>query len=137
MTAKHFLNQHILLVDDNPRLLRSMAFLLTVAGFQITSSASGAEALDALRESAPDFIIADAEMDGIDGYELVRHVRRQPRLATTPIILTSAKYELNDLLRALDLGADDFIPKPFDIFDLLDAIRRARPAAAPLRRLAS
>lgn len=136
MAAKRFLNQHILLVDDNPRLLRSMAFLMTVAGFQVTTAGSGAEALDALRESTPDFIIADAEMDGMDGYELVRAIRRQSRLTTTPVILTSANYELNDMLRALDLGADDFIPKPFDIFDLLDAIRRVRPSAVPQRRLA-
>ncbi|MBZ0283746.1 MAG: response regulator [Anaerolineae bacterium] len=124
MAANIFHGQHILLIDDNARLLRSMAFLLTVTGFEVTTAASASEALQLLEGISPHLIVADAEMSQMDGYEFLTTIRANPHFSSTPIVLTSANYELDDLMHALDLGADDFIPKPFDIYDLLDAIRR-------------
>jgi len=136
MAANIFHGQSILLIDDNPRLLRSMAFLLTVSGFEVTTASSASEALSLLEGAPPHLIIADAEMSQMDGYEFLSAVRAKPHLSSTPIVLTSANYELDDLMRALDLGADDFIPKPFDIYDLLDAIRR-NMRVPHLQRMAS
>lgn len=124
----------ILLIDDNPRLLRSMAFLMTVAGFEVTTAGSAAEGLERLENATPDLIFADAEMPTTDGYAFMSTVHADRRWSKVPIVLTSARYDLHDMLRALDLGAEDFIPKPFDIYDLLDAIHRALAATHMARK---
>lgn len=128
----------ILLVDDHAPLLRNMAFLLEVAGFDVITARSGMEAIDALRQQIPDVIISDVNMPGMDGYELLTRVRSAANWQHLPFIFASAKYEMHDLLYGLDLGANDYIPKPFDIYDVLDAIQRTAPHLIVAdRRLAS
>lgn len=112
----------ILVVDDNLPLLRNITFLLNVAGFQVTAASSGAEALELLRRQTPDLIIADADMPGISGFDVLRRVRADQRLNALPVILTSGRYTLDDFMLALDLDANQYIPKPFDIYDLLDTV---------------
>jgi len=127
MAKESFHGERILLVEDNARLLRSMAFLLHVAGFEVLTAGDGVEALDILRKRAPDLIIADIDMPRLDGYELLRRLRADQRWSSIPFIFSSDKYDLDDLLFALDLGADDYLPKPFDIHDVMDAITRNLP----------
>jgi CheY-like chemotaxis protein len=117
----------ILLVDDHAPLLRNMAFLLEVAGFDVLTATSGAHALELLGEHCPDLVISDVNMRGMDGYELLRRVRSDLQLRQLPFIFASARYEMHDLLYGLELGANDYIPKPFDIYDVLDSIQRTVP----------
>ncbi|MBI5667128.1 MAG: response regulator [Chloroflexi bacterium] len=113
----------ILVVDDNLPLLRNLAFLLKVAGFRVTTACSGERALEQLRRHTPDLIIADADMPGVSGFDLLGRVRADQRLHALPVILTSSRYTLDDFMLALDLGANQYMPKPFDIYDLLDTIK--------------
>ena len=117
----------VLLVDDHLPLLRNMAFLLEIVGFHTLTAASGQDALDLMNTCSPDLIISDIDMPGMDGFEFLRAVRGDERWHGTPFIFTSTRYGLDDLLLSLDIGADDFVPKPFDIYDVLDAIQRAAP----------
>ncbi len=108
----------ILVVDDNLTLLRETAFLLKVVGFQVATAETTAQALDLLRHHSFDLMIVDDDMADSD-----RLVGAEQRRSAIPFILTSARYALDDLLRALDRGAAEFIPKPYAIYDLLDAIK--------------
>ncbi len=117
----------ILLVEDSVPLLRNAAFLLEVAGYKVLSATNGQEGMAMLRRQRPDLIISDIEMPQMDGYQFLQAVRADRRLRSIPFIFVSAKYELDDLMYGLDLGADDYLPKPYDIHDLLDAIERSLP----------
>jgi|FLYN01.1.fsa_nt_gi DNA-binding response OmpR family regulator len=126
--AKH--NTHcgtILLVEDSIPLLRNAAFLLEIAGYRVMTATNGQEGMDSLLRQRPDLIISDIEMPQMDGYQFLQKVRADRRWRSIPFILVSSKYELDDLMYGLDLGADDYLPKPYDIYDLLDAIRRTLP----------
>jgi DNA-binding response OmpR family regulator len=127
----------ILVVQKHIRLLRNMAFLLTMAGFDVMSASDGAAALEMLEGRAPDLIIADTDLPTVNGYQLLGIVRSTDRWAHIPFIFTSDKYEYDDLMHALDLGADDYLPKPFDLYDLVDAIARTMPRQMYIRKIAS
>lgn len=117
----------ILLIDDYLPLLRNMTFLLEIAGFDVISATDGAEALDILETQTPDLVISDVKMPNVDGYQLLQAIRSDVRWHDLPFIFASAQYEFNDLVHGLDLGANDYVPKPFDIYDVLDAIQRTVP----------
>jgi CheY-like chemotaxis protein len=85
-----------------------------VADFEVHCAANGVEALDVLREHHPDLIISDVDMPEMDGYELLGRVRSDRQCRNIPLIFTSHRYTLDDVMRALDLGADGYLPKPFD-----------------------
>jgi CheY-like chemotaxis protein len=128
----------ILLVDDHVKLLNNMAFLLEIAGFDVLTARNGVEALEILRKQTPDLVISDVNMPGMDGYEFLQRVRSNPQTQYLPFIFASAKYEMHDLLYGLELGANDYIPKPFDIYDVLDSIQRTVPhLISESRRMAS
>lgn len=127
MAKRSFHGERILLVDDNARLLRSLAFLLQVLGFEVMTACDGADALNALQRRVPDLIIADIDMPHLDGYQLLRQVRADQRWSSVPFVFSSEKYSLEDLLFGLDLGANDYLPKPFDIYDVLEVIERTLP----------
>jgi DNA-binding response OmpR family regulator len=127
MAGRSFHGERILLVEDNAPLLRSMAFLLNIVGFEVMTACNGIEALDSLRMRIPDIIVSDIDMPGLDGYEFLRQVRLDVRWSKIPFIFASDKYSLDDLMFALDLGADDYLPKPFDIHEALEVIGRALP----------
>lgn len=138
MAGRSFHGERILLVEDNAPLLRSMAFLLNIIGFEVMTACDGIEALDLLRIRIPDMILSDIDMPYLDGYELLRQVRLDVRWSRIPFIFASDRYSLDDLMYALDLGADDYLPKPFDIHDVLEVIERALPAPSlKHRRLVS
>lgn len=113
----------ILLINENPKLLRSMAFLLEVAGLRAITATSADEVGQVLARQTPDLIVCDVDMVSTDGYTVLRRVRADRRFSNVPFIVMSESYELHDLMYALDLGAAEYLPKPFDVYDLLDAIR--------------
>jgi DNA-binding response OmpR family regulator len=122
----------VLLVDDNIALLRNLAFLLDIIGFEVKTATNGAEALKRIQTDTPDLVIADIDLPIINGYDLLRALRSDPNLQHVPFIFASLRYELDDLMYGLDLGATDYIPKPFDIYDVLDAIQRSLPTLTGL-----
>ena len=119
----------VLLVEDYTPLLRNMTFLLEVAGYAVMSATDGTQALKLLQSHPPDLIISDIEMPKMDGYELLRHVRARKQWDNIPFIFISDKYSYEEFLFGLDLGADHYVPKPFDFHDLLFAIEEVMPEA--------
>jgi two-component system, OmpR family, KDP operon response regulator KdpE len=118
----------VLVVDDEPQILRVMRASLPIRGYEVLTASSGKEALDQLSKQVPDLVILDLAMPEMSGLEVCRRVRE---FSTVPIIILSAKGSESDKVAALDLGADDYVTKPFGMDELL---ARAR---AVLRRLAT
>jgi DNA-binding response OmpR family regulator len=112
--------KHILLVDDDPLLRRSLAFNLEKAGYRASAAASAEDALALARRDPPDLILLDIGLPGIDGLEALQHFRSEEQV---PIIfLTGRRRELDEIL-GLELGADDYVTKPFEIDVLLSHIK--------------
>ncbi|MCA0458441.1 MAG: response regulator [Chloroflexi bacterium] len=125
MNSKYNNGANVLIINDQPKLARSMAFLMEIAGLHATTAATPDEAAQALAAQKPDLILCDVDMTVTDGYTLLRRVRADRRYAHIPFIVMSESYELHDLMYALDLGAAEYLPKPFDTYDLIDAVRQA------------
>jgi two-component system KDP operon response regulator KdpE len=119
----------ILVVDDEPQIRRLLARGLAGAGFDVTAVASGEEALDQFAQRPSDLVILDLAMPGIGGLETCRRLRAR---AAVPIIILSVQEREDDKIAALDLGADDYVTKPFGMGELLARIRAAlRRVAVP------
>lgn len=118
----------VLVVDDEPQILRIMRASLPIRGYEVLTVSSGEEALDQLSKQIPDLVILDLAMPGMSGLEVCRRVRE---FSTVPIIILSAKGSESDKVAALDLGADDYVTKPFGTDELLARVR------AVLRRLST
>ena len=131
------MSKKIMIVDDEPRLVSVVEAYLTQEGFDVATASNGQEALFVARESKPDLIILDVMMPEMDGFEFMRAHRRE---AETPIILLTAKVEEDDKVIGLELGADDFVTKPFRPRELVARVRavlrragQTRPEAAVIR----
>ncbi|MGW8251468.1 MAG: response regulator transcription factor, partial [Anaerolineales bacterium] len=122
--------KHILIVDDDPLLRRSLAFNLEQAGYQVSSAAKAEDALAIARRGRPDLVLLDISLPGIDGLEALR--RFKEHFDVPVIFLTARRRELDEVL-GLELGADDYVTKPFDIDVLLAHIKAVlrRFEAAP------
>jgi two-component system KDP operon response regulator KdpE len=112
----------VLVVDDEPQMLRALGAGLRGNGFTVALAATGEEALDQLPLLRPDVVLLDLTLPGIDGLEVVRQLREW---SNVPIIVLSARGDERDKVRALDLGADDYLTKPFGMQELLARIRVA------------
>jgi two-component system KDP operon response regulator KdpE len=110
----------ILVVDDEPQILRVMRVSLPARGYQIVTAADGEQALDEIHKEMPDLIILDLAMPGMGGLEACRRIRE---FASVPIIVLSAKGAESDKIAALDMGADDYVTKPFSLDELLARVR--------------
>ena len=124
--------KHILLVDDDVLLRRSLAFNLEQAGYTVNTAASAEDALAMARRDPPDLVLLDIGLPGMDGLDALRHLKETLNLPV--IFLTARRRELDEVL-GLELGADDYITKPFDVDVLLAHIkavlRRAERGAMP------
>ena len=107
----------ILVVDDEIEILRALQRSLTAHGFEVFTASSGEEALEAIVHHRPDLMLLDLGLPGISGLEVCKRVRADSNL---PIIVLSVKDAERDKVQALDLGADDYVPKPFGIDEVLD-----------------
>lgn len=114
----------VLITTDNIRLARDLGFLLTVAGLNSENASIGAEALRVMKHQMPDLLLLDLDMPDSDGLDLLRRLRADSRYKDLAIIAMSESDQLSMLTTALDAGADDFLAKPFDIYDVLDSIKR-------------
>ena len=113
----------ILVVDDDRNLRKIIQANLELAGFEITAVPNGADALRALDSMQPDLVVLDIMMPVMDGYEVARRIRRHPSNTHVPIIMLTAKGEVEDKLAGFDAGADDYITKPFGPQELLARVR--------------
>lgn len=114
----------LLVVDDDPDILRVVHFYLTKQRYRVHTAATGEEALALLhREPEVELILSDVMMPNMSGLDLLRAVREDPKLADTPVILISAEGETSKKVTGLNLGADDFITKPFNFDELMARVR--------------
>ena len=117
------MSKRLLVVDDEPNLLRAVAVCLRGEGYEVTTARSGAEALVRLAESVPDLIVSDIRMPGMDGYQLARHMRAASRTALVPIIFLTAKDETSDRIEGFRAGVDAYLTKPFEPDELVAVIK--------------
>lgn len=111
----------VLLVDDDRAIRESLARALDLEGYEVLTAADGAEALHIIREEHPDVLVLDVMMPSVDGLTVCRVLRfEQDR---TPILMLTARIETTDRVAGLDAGADDYLPKPFDLDELLARLR--------------
>ena len=112
----------VLVVDDEPQIQRVLRPSLTASGYEVIEAATGREALAAISAKAPDLIILDLGLPDMDGKEVLRKLRLITR---TPVIVLSARDRESEKIAALDLGADDYVEKPFAMGELLARMRTA------------
>jgi two-component system KDP operon response regulator KdpE len=120
----------VLVVDDEEQILRAVRRALVARGYDVTTAADGADALVEAEASQPDLIVLDLNLPDLDGTEVARRLRTW---SSTPILVLSVRDGEADKVRALDLGADDYLTKPFGVDELIARIRALlrRSAAAP------
>ena len=110
----------ILVVDDEPRMISFMRMNLEIEGCRVISATNGREALERARDDLPDVILLDIMMPGMDGFEVLRRLRES---SAVPVIVLTAKDDEDDRIRGLELGADDYMGKPFSQRELVSRIR--------------
>ncbi len=114
----------ILVVDDSPVELKLTARTLSQAGYEIVTATGGPQALALARQSRPDLVILDLNMPGMDGYEVCRRLKEEEGTRDIPVVLYTVRDQIVDVLRGLEVGADDFIPKGTSKEEMLARIRR-------------
>ena len=126
----------VLAVDDNEDALFALERMLSHNGYQVYSAKSGVEALELLRSEDIDILLLDVMMPEMDGYEVTRKMKADERLRYIPVILVTAKSNLEDIVYGLDQGADDYITKPFkqdELIARLNAVVRMKSLYQELR----
>jgi DNA-binding response OmpR family regulator len=125
----------VLIVDDDRVLADVLAFTMRRAGFEVVQAADGEAALQRWTEEQPDLIVLDVNLPKLDGFAVCRHIREQ---ADTPILMLTVRGEEDDIVHGLELGADDYITKPFSPRQLVAraqaVLRRASKMPAPATR---
>lgn len=114
---------NILVVDDEPDIIELVSYNLNKEGFEVSSASDGEEALNKIRKGNFDFLVLDLMLPGIQGMELCRILRNNPRTKQLPIIILTAKSEEVDKVLGLDTGADDYLTKPFSPRELVSRIK--------------
>jgi len=126
----------VLIVEDDEDIQQLVGYNLIKAGFQVEYGDSAEQALEKIKNQPPDLILLDLMLPGMDGKELCRIIRSDSRLTDLPIIMLTAKGEETDIITGLDLGADDYIAKPFSPKILISRVkavlrRKAKDSASP------
>jgi len=120
----------ILVADDSSTVRLMIAARLRTDGYEVLEASNGAEALDLALSADLDLLVLDKVMPGLDGFDVVRAVRADPRLRTTPIVMLTEHTSQTEVLGGLGLGVQDYIPKPFNPDELSVRVRRALQRAA-------
>ncbi|ALX03956.1 MULTISPECIES: response regulator [Aeromicrobium] len=120
----------VLAVDDDAAILRTLGIAMRARGYEVETVADGRSALQSLTERVPDVVLLDLGLPDLDGTEVLRRIRETSQV---PVVVLSARHESDDKVEALDLGADDYVTKPFGMEELLARVRAALRRAAPSR----
>jgi DNA-binding response OmpR family regulator len=107
------MSYRILVVDDEPTLVRLMEFILAKQGHTMLVATNGEDAIARAREEKPDLILLDIMMPRVDGYQVARTIRADEEIKSTPIIMLSAKAQDEDIQKGMEVGVDEYITKPF------------------------
>jgi two-component system alkaline phosphatase synthesis response regulator PhoP len=126
------MNEKILVAEDDPAILAGLSDLLEIEGYQVIKAVNGAEALELYKSAAPDLVMLDVMMPLVSGYDVCRAIRRGDGL--TPVLMLTAKGEEVDKVVGLELGADDYIVKPFGVAELAARVRSALRRAQAAKR---
>jgi len=122
----------VLVIDDEPELVKLLDYNLTRAGYLVLTARDGAGGLAAAHKHSPDVIILDVMMPGVDGWEVCKKLRQEPSTAGIPLLMLTAKAEEADRVLGLELGADDYLTKPFGVRELVARVKALlRRAEAP------
>lgn len=113
---------HVLIAEDEPFIIESLTFLLTREGFTVSSVSDGKEVLDALHRDRPDLLLLDIMMPSSNGFDILQQLRGMPGIKDTRVLVLTAKGQEADRRRMLDLGANDFMTKPFSNAGLIDKV---------------
>lgn len=127
------MKQRILLVDDEHAIVESLRYALEREGYEVIEAADGGQALDLARAKPPDLVLLDVMLPGMSGFEVCRILRQESRV---PILMLTARADEPDRIVGLDLGADDYVTKPFSVREVLARVRaalRRTQAAVPAR----
>ena len=130
-------NKLILIADDEPRMRHFVRMNLQLEGFQVIEASNGLEAVRKVREELPDLAVLDVEMPKLDGFEALAEIRRT---SAVPVIMLTVRAGEDDLIRGLDLGADDYVTKPFSARELssrINALLRRVELSTPADRTSS
>ena len=114
---------NILIVEDEPSMVELLRYNLESEGFQVTSAADGEEAMLSIEEQKPDMVLLDWMLPKLSGIEICRRLRRDQAFRNLPVIMITARAEETDRVRGLDVGADDYVSKPFSPAELMARIR--------------
>jgi CheY-like chemotaxis protein len=114
--------QQLLLVDGDPRSVRVLEVSLKNAGFNVTTASDGSDALAKLEYATPDLILSDTRLVGTDGYELVRKLKARPEHAAIPIVFLTSQKSIEDKIRGLELGVEDYLIKPIFVRELITRV---------------
>lgn len=123
--VEHKGTPRVLLVDDEPILLRLLQVNLRLEGFEVVACSSGEEALERAGERTPDVVVLDVVLPGIDGFEVCRRLRGSPATASTPVVMVTAQAQDEDRERGYALGVYEYVTKPFETTELVALVRRA------------
>ena len=113
----------ILVVDDTPVNLKLLGDLLSAKGYNVSTAASGAEALEKIDKTPPDLVLLDVMMPGMSGYEVCKKLRENPATAVLPVVMVTALDPAQERVKGIDVGADDFLTKPINQPELLARVR--------------
>ena len=113
----------VLIIDDEPYILRSLSYLLTHEGYSVQTASNGQNGLERVRELRPPIVFLDIMMPTMNGYEVCEQIKKDPELQDTYVIMLSAKGQQIDLERALLGGADEYMTKPFSPREIAEHVR--------------
>ncbi len=126
--------KNILLIDDDPELRQLTSQLLSHEGYRVVEAENGKRALELVVQRPPDLVLCDVKMPEMDGFGVLHELGRNPRTADIPFIFISGKVERADVRRGMDQGADDYLTKPFQASELLDAVEGRLKRSEMFRR---
>lgn len=116
-------DKKILVVDDEPHLVRSLTFILQKAGYDVASAVDGDDAMHKVRESKPNLIFLDVMMPKKNGYEVCKEIKSSQEFKDIYVIMLSAKGQIADREKGLDVGADEFMTKPFSPMEITAKVK--------------
>ena len=118
------MTRRIVLAEDEPQIARLIEFKLKKEGYDVTWRENGEEALKAIKEDKPDLILLDIMMPVMGGYEVLRRLKEDENLKSVPVIMLTARAQEKDVVKGIDMGAEDYITKPFHPAELLARVKR-------------